>query len=601
MLGDMETYLTASPSRALTASLVAELDDEEQKTHIGTLIANAVFCDSWEVYFWYAMNNNVEVTDDVAFEAVQSVGLDPLSANLWIMAAKSRPSAESKRELFKLGLSVPLYAADALFQEYQLFEEGEGGQLVATQPTPYDLPARWPDRYQELLSVEEKIEVRSQWMRLMEVMYAQLQEDTASVDVQKRRMDLAFRQLLVELPDDDSCWYEYCLFLMYVMGEEEAAKEYAKVGLARCGGSSFALQSVLSVLGTDDMAALGPLARQRLLAERIATATDDKKGDIRALRTIGKEAAQEGCSQWALYSQWSEAESLVVQDEKMASKVFQNGTICCSASPDDSILLGGEALRYHLLHHQERESRGYAEQIIGRQMASGHTGRTKASWNALIQLERTLGLSSSKSEARRDEHFPQSSLLTFLQKYRVDNYVPCSNSTMQWIQFTEDFSKARKVESDSTVDANAGPARGRVLQPAVIVPCAVEAPKPDVTLWSQAIPTNSVKPQQSDDPDDVVGPRELRGKLVYRIKPDRATDVRLQLEEELRQRSQTNEVLTAPDSAMAILLKRIGNLTITPEMTSRLDGISLDWVLDQLVTTELNLEEVIKARSTTNK
>lgn len=606
---DRREFVRACPKSALSAQYVASLDNTEQKEFIALIIQEAVFCDSWELYFEFAERNNVTITEGIAMEAVQSVGLDPFSAPLWMKAAACCSSPAAKKNLFEFGLSVPLYGWMRLLEAYKMFMEGVQGECIFREEDFTRVSAvlkreGWPDRYAEIYTPGDAAELRGVWCRHINLMMQVLSSEMLGEDLQKRRIDLALQQMCCQLPSDDSCWFQNALFQFHIFNDVEAARRVVEAGIVSAG-PSIALENIASVLHdrSRDGAFLldhnvSPEARaliqQRRAAETIATEGATKDG-IRLFRSVGKEAAEQGLSDWKVYSQWCCAEDAVLHDSKMATKVLANGMICCSSSPTDTLLLGSEAMQYHLLHRHERETLGYAEQLIEQQSTSHHSGKIKASWNNLVRVESLLGLSSSNGTKRRGELFPRSAVRAFLERSRVGNYIPCDRSTFEWVQFSEDFT-LDKFSVGETPFKGIDPPRFKSLDTTPI--CAEDAQLPNEDVWDSFTPAgNKFPPQNDDDPDEVAGARELRGKLVYRIKVDARTEARCGRDELARQQTKT-ETPSEHGSSLGSLLQKIREIKLSDNQVKRLHTVSSEWLLRFITSSDLDLERVLKERST---
>lgn len=611
-------YVKANPLLPISASLFTSLAHDDQKAVIGQLIDGAVYCDSWEAYFSFALNNGIPINDDVAFEAVQAVGLDPVSTQLWITAAGVCSTDESKRELYHLALSIPLYNRAVLVKEYTTFEQALQPEFVFEDVNEMMVHGivsseKWPDRYVDLSNPTMRRVVRQQWIALMDTMTRNLSNDSISPELQVRRMDLAYRQMCVQLASDDSCWYEYAMFQLNTMEDQEGAVETIEAGLSASGGVSFCLNNLMASLrgertthGHENQELM--VVDERAAARKLAEASESGRKDaLRQLRSVGKSAAQEGVHDWKVYSQWHAIESAVVKDSKMASKVLENGMICCSTSPSDATLLGNEAIKYHLIQRHDREALGYAEQQVEQATQTHHVGRRRAAWNALVSTENQLGLSFSKAEVRRGEEFPQSQMQTFLERYRVGSYLPCAPDTVSWLQFVDDYALEKRQEKEAPFK-DMVPARSTVLCPALALArlAAPEEPETvDESQWASfTAPPNPFATQAtaklSENPDEIVGSRELRGRWAYRVKLDKQTEARLRREERIRRARATGEDVTSGEHAqtpMGVLVQRIKAVPLTDSQATRLKTISVDWIINQLVSSELDLRDVLTARA----
>ncbi|CBZ24158.1 conserved hypothetical protein [Leishmania mexicana MHOM/GT/2001/U1103] len=608
---DAKEFVQRFPKSALSAKLVLSLESTEQRDCVVSLIDDAVYCDSWEAYFDFAERNNVAITEDVALAAVQAVGLDPLSAPLWVRAAACCESVESRKSLYEFGLSVPLHGWQRLFEEYRRCTNGHEDDHALSETECWCVSnvltaEKWPDRYAKLDTDAEAEEVRQAWLELFSCMLTGLAATVIARDLQLRRIELAMRQMCSQLPGDDSCWYQLALFQLRILEDAEAARRTVASGIA-AAGPSFALENIASVVdgvvgvsdssstsSADALSATKALMQQRRAAEELASdgVTKDR---VRALRSVGKAAAQQGLGDWKVFSQWRCAEDMAVHDTKMAAKVLENGMICCSHSPTDALLLGSEAAQYHLLQRHEREALGYAEQQIEQQAGLHHRGKIMASWNSLVRIESLLGLSFSKAAKRRAELFPQNRISTFMENCRVGDYLPCDKSTFQWVRFVEDY-QVDKASVEETPFHGIAPPRNKAV--AVKRGQQVECETPDDSQWEPFVPPPSCLPsREEENPDDVTGVRELRGKLVYRVKVDSRTAARCQREKATRQRSKTGEKAIERGGALGALMRRVCSVNLTAGQTKRLQSVSADWVVHVLTVSELDLERTLKERA----
>ncbi|CCW69561.1 unnamed protein product [Phytomonas sp. Hart1] len=580
------------------------LEDDKKKDVILKLISGAVFCDAWEAYFVYAQENGIPLTDEMAFEAVHAVGLDVFSVHLWIEAARSCSNRENRLEIYHLGLSVPLYERYRLYEEYKAYNDGDSTKLIdANEAFDKVLECeRWPDRYAHFCSDSDRVEVRKQWISLFQYMKDILENGILEKEIQIRRMILAYRQMCAQLPEDDSCWYDYCLFLLDTVGDKELALETALGGLNEVQNNSFALQNVVNILysGENDSTLLDvadkALFSQRVIGEELAhTPSGMNKESVKRFRRIGKLAASEGVHDWKVYSQWSMSEHLIVKDPQMASKVLENGVVCCSPSHADAILLQDEAIQYHLAQHHEREALGYAEQQVEEASARHDVGRKKAAWNRLVSTENKLSLTLSKAEGRRNEVFPRSQLQSFLEKVRVGCYLPCSKEELHWMQFLEDFEAKKSAEMDPTFQWMEVP-REKRLSPTLTAPVFFESV--DESCWpALMIAPNLFEAKESDDPDAVVGPREFCGKLVYRLQVDKSTKARFQREDQVRKaRDLNSSSLGKPESPFGRLIMLLKERSFTENQKQHLHILSLEWIITQLISSELNLSEILNKK-----
>ncbi|RNF07061.1 uncharacterized protein Tco025E_07446 [Trypanosoma conorhini] len=100
-------YIRSNPSSAISARWVFELPDEEQGDCVAKMVENAVYQETWLSYFKYAAKKEIPVTEEIALEAIHSVGLDPYSAPLWLKVVELCSNEEKKRKYFNWRCECP--------------------------------------------------------------------------------------------------------------------------------------------------------------------------------------------------------------------------------------------------------------------------------------------------------------------------------------------------------------------------------------------------------------------------------------------------------------------------------------------------------------
>lgn len=435
-----------------------------------------------------------------------------------------------------------------------------------------------------------------------------LHSSTIARDLQIQRMDLAYKQMCSQLHDDDSSWYAYALFQITTLGDVTLALQTVQSGLMQCDNKSFALINLLACIQDPrnfniSMCSLSEnvraLIRQRLALSNLVHSKTNEH--IREFRAIGKESATKGMCEWKLYSQWCASENTILSNDKMATKVLENGMVCCSALAKDTILLEQEAIRYHLNHGREREALGCTEQQIELLSQNSFSGQKRSAWNMLVRTEQEIGLPALDAEARRNVFFPQSRLYSFFERCAVSNYLPCDAETWWWLRLTEDIISEVHQQREAT-NTTTQPARHR----AIVAPLMLshEYSNPDPKHWTE-LPSlsdsygigNFNDGTSSDSPDDVVGPRELRGRWVYRIKNSYATAARLKREE--RQQGGKRGAISIIDTTegpIAGLLKRLKKLVLKEAQREKLSHFAPNTLVQWLATTNVHMKYVPRHR-----
>lgn len=600
--GDMEEYdvdeikqfIQENPLHPRSAHLIFSLCLEDQRNLILSIVENATFCDSWEAYFKISIRDNVDLSSNVAFEAVRNVGVDPMSANLWIAAANACPREEETREIFRLGLAVPLFEWDLLCAAYLDFEQ------KCQRPIPqlkndflFLSSEKWPDRYKFPMTELEQSEIYQQWQALLYKMEADLNSEEVDCDLQYHRIEMALRQMCVQLPTVDSCYFQYAFFQVKVLDDIEGAISTLTGGIKKVGEHSFGLENFLSVLTTNDTqstldslkAKFSSLASMRCIAD--ALSSQSSKEFTKELRTLGKAAASGGLCDWKIYSQWCQAEHLRVRNSSMAARVLENGFICCSDSPEDGILLTNESVFHHLIQRNEKEALVSVEQLLNVSRKSEDYGRSMEAWNKLVRVENKLRSFSSAAENRRNKEFQKRSYLEFLlDKYRVGIFSPCSSYAAKWIRFSSDFRTSWNHEHNSLYNDTVPSAKKAISFPKWEV--NQDILRPNTSEWEPLKVDSKVKILDSEDPDEIFGVRSNRGRWIFHVHLDDMTSLRLKKQQRLAASKKSDVLVSQRDSPIGRLAHRLKLVVFTPDHSRKEGLISFDW-LSRVLAAELNL------------
>ncbi|KAH9586382.1 Suppressor of forked [Trypanosoma melophagium] len=609
LLGD---YIKSNPSSALSARWVYDLPDEEQGSCIVKMIEEAVYQETWISYFDYAEKKGIVITDEVALEAIHSVGLDPFSAPLWLRVIRLISEEEKKRELFQLALRIPLYQQNLVYKDYRNFELEVANQKGHTTPNFIPLSEvvqfseilktepTWPDRFVDvrMIKASRKDALCAQWNNLLRSMMDYSVECSISQDLKLRRIELAFRQLCTQFAQEDVCWYAYASFVAVHLKDEIQARDILEKGLSCIGNHSIALRSLEALLSKPEFG-LNTVSKQivkdGIFEQRLyANAAKDSLQNRKRFRDVGKNAAANSVRDWRIYQQWASAEQCITQDFQMASKVYERGVSCVIKSLKDAVLLSDKAIKYHLWRHDEREALGYAERQLELLSSSLHDGLVRASWNNLVNVESLLGLPSlPKTLKRRTERYNELPHISIINRYRVGNYLPCSDEDIDWLEFVDDFTKARKEEQEPIFESHA-PLKNASISGGCVKSINTHVSQPEIPLWSALeVASNREHSSSIQDADEVVGPRTFRGRLVYKLQIDDKTDARIKREERIRKEMEGNEehdkTLGSAHNALNVLVEKISARKWNPTQLRICRNLSVDWLMNTLTMGELDL------------
>lgn len=601
-------YIKRNPSSALSTRWVFDLPEAEQEECLVKMIENAAFPETWMVYFDYAERNRITVTDDIALEAIHSVGLDPHSAPLWLKVIDICCGEGKKRELFHMALQVPLYQQNMVYKVYRTFESDaakRSGEKVGNHLALSDInhfsemlktEPRWPDRFVDssACSSYQRNVLCSQWNILLQTLLGRCDQDSMR-ELHLRRAELAFRQMCSQFPNEDVCWYTYACFMAVKMNDHVQALEILKRGRASSSEVSVALWLAEPLLNRDFQLEQ-PLTKdkvnaqlfiQRLYANTARNLLQNKK----CLRDIGKRAVAENVSDWKLYHQWASAERSVLRDQSMTSKIYERGISCVSKSPKDAILFSNEAMKYHLWRQDERQVVGYSELQIELLSTSQHDGWVRAGWNYLVNAESMIGLPSlPKTLDRRAERNNDLPYKSIIERYRVGSYIPCADRDLDWIEFVNDITRIRREEQEHIFQAVTPIKNSSISVPA---PRKFVGASPDTSLWCPIEMAPKHEGVSIKDPDEIVGPRYLRGRLVYKLTLDDKTAARLRREEYMRgKREGMDEKHTpagAAQSALQLLVERLGAKRWNETQLRLCRLVSAEWLMNTLAMGDLDL------------
>eukprot|EP00796_Vickermania_ingenoplastis_P000703 gene703-382_t len=569
-------------TKMILSKVLFELPLQDQSEFILSLIENAAYCESWEAYFDFLESSGATLTSDIAYEAVRSVGPDPMSASLWIRAASTCEQETDTRTIYQLGLSVPLFDWNVLYSSYLEFEKLHDQAPVKPIINPYPTVAEehWPCRYTLVESEEQGNDIYQEWQVLLQHMSESLSNGSIVKDMQCSRLDLAFRQMCIQLPQMDVCYYQYALFQVTTLKDTQSALNTIQMGLAKAG-CSFALSNLQVVLQeggheikTDDGTFLW-LSSMRISSEKIQEAGPSKEM-VRGLRKTGKTAASQGVGDWKVYSQWYAAEHLAVKDARMASEVLEKGSICCSSNTLDSIMLKSEAVSFHLVQCNETETRGFAEQLVEVSRQSKEHGTLLEAWNTLGKTEDLLG---SSVETRRCKEFSHRSFVdAFLDRYRVGVYSPCSAYAAQWLALSRDFQSSCNHDYHTMYDEMT-PASKKAISFRKLARECVEV-EPDHVCWDSFVREDSSPVPDAANPDEVVGPRSNqhnRGRLMYHIQVDDPTSSRAKKQQRLMVSRKSQLTVTERHSPMWRLIQKLQRVVLTPEQLRRERSVGIEF------------------------
>nr|CCC54218.1 conserved hypothetical protein [Trypanosoma vivax Y486] len=248
-------FIRTNPSSAISARYVKLLRTEEKEECIMTMIENAAYQETWMSYFDYTENKGIVVSDEIAFEAVNDVGLDPCSAPLWLRVIHLCSDDTKKRELFHLALRLPLYQQYEIYKAYKSFEadvaksdeQTSNSCLAFSEVIPYtDILKNepiWPDRFVNVATCDElqRSNLCLQWNLLLPVLLDNCEKRDEFHDVNIRRAELALRQLCSQFAFEDVSWYVYATFVAVVMDDKKQASDILRRGKVTIANASIGL------------------------------------------------------------------------------------------------------------------------------------------------------------------------------------------------------------------------------------------------------------------------------------------------------------------------------------------------------------------------
>ncbi|EAN85196.1 hypothetical protein C3747_107g90 [Trypanosoma cruzi] len=607
----LSEYIRSNPSSAISARWVFKLTDEEQGDCIAKMVESAVYQETWLSYFEYAEKKEISVTDEISLEAIRAVGLDPYSASLWLKVIELCSNEEKKRELFQLALRVPLYQQGLVYKAYKNFESEvakQSGHSISSFPSLSEVMQYskiletepvWPDRFVDVQTANRarKDAVIAQWNSLLNFMFEKYEECLISKDLYLRRIELAFRQLCSQFSHEDICWYAYACFVAVDLKDEIQAREIVEKGRCLIGDNSIALRSLDALLSNSDLESVNrfnDILNKGIFLQRLyANAANASLQNRKRFRDVGKIAAANSLSDWRIYHQWAFAEQCVLSDIQMAARVYERGISCAANSLKDAVLLSNEAVKYHLWQQNEREVLGYAERQIELLSSTQHEGFIRASWNQLVHAESILGLPSlTKTLRRRAERCVDFARKSIIERYRVGNYIPCSDEELDWLEYVDDLFKARKEEQEPVFE---GVTPLKHLTLSTDLTSYPDPVLPDVSLWSTfEMCPNREHSSGAEDSDEVVGSRTLRGRLVYKLKIDEKTVARLKREAQLRQEENKgvdSKALNGPHTALQALVEKLESKRWNASQLKMCRILNAEWLMNTLTHGELDLRK----------
>ncbi|RNC42407.1 hypothetical protein TcCL_NonESM07971 [Trypanosoma cruzi] len=277
----------------------------------------------------------------------------------------------------------------------------------------------------------------------------------------------------------------------------------------------------------------------------------------------------------------------------MAARVYERGISCAANSLKDAVLLSNEAVNYHLWQQNEREVLGYAERQIELLSSTQHEGFIRASWNQLVHAESILGLPSlTKTIRRRAERCVDFARKPIIERYRVGNYIPCSDEELDWLEYVDDLFKARKEEQEPVFE---GVTPLKHLTLSTDLNFYPDPVLPDVSLWTTfEMCPNREHSSGAEDSDEVVGSRTLRGRLVYKLKIDEKTVARLKREAQLRQEENKgvgSKALKDPHTALQALVEKLESKKWNASQLKMCRILNAEWLMNTLTHGELDLRK----------
>lgn len=587
-------------------------DVEARRATLALLLNECPFClDVWGEYLRFLRETSGVVSLEVLQLALQAVGVDPRSINLWVEAIELEKQTDGGHMMLSSACAIPLHGSVGLLA---LCNDDNFREQIGVSDSTLRREGKWPDSSTVLFPNQPTVAlVQQAWDSLLKSMFRTLQLGILPHDLQLKRIDHAFCLLTTQLHFDDSNWLHHACFRATCLEDKEGAMHTLKKGLSSCRGSVPLLNFMRSLDGgNSDHTSSGEvedvrntlrigdqlLLQQRLLSENLSATK-------KAFRSVGKTAESQKLDDWRIYNQWALIEEGSIEDAVMAGKVLERGLACVPQESLDYDKLAQTAERHFLSRHSEGEVLSIAEKRIDAAGRSRERGSVTCSWNRMLEHERKLGLLwTGKMETRAaaatlDRHgwyFQQAF------RHRVGHLSSFLQRELEFIGFLRDTVESTDEASAAVVDFRSDKAR-RLEGPSA--PTTFRAARVSTSSWVTFVPSVNSHPAMAvaspTNEDDVCGPRSLRGTLVHKIARDDCVESRLSREADHRLLVRQKN-LHAESANTSGLPRQLGTLvsaveaatsSLDSQETASLQRVNVRWLLTTLCE-ELDLGLALK-------
>ena len=606
-------------ARQIQAAIAEGGATDDMQEALKALLPSAAYFETWLAYFDFVESRGGQPTADVVVQAASQVGADPLSAELWIrLIAYADHDRALKRELLHSAVQTPLHVSHRIFA---LFSENEKAYREAnvrddvtaalslqhqraSQQLRREPP--WGNRNAEIAEGDHRgtQQLLAEWNTALRHMFTDLREKAYGLDplIQLQRIDLAFRQVRAQLPFVESCWVEHARFTSTCMSDAESARQIVAAGAAACGGRpmlSVGAQAFALDMGVDLGTLTDITVHQRAKINRLDKVPPPAEAK-KQFRDVGKQAEAAKVSAAPVYAQWAMVENGVLQDYSMAAKVFERGALRTSESIDDFAAVCRAAVAFHTGRAQETEVQQYGERWVAAAGSAQSNGLLHGAWQRLVRAEMDLHGGAVDAIQQREQqalHLPACSYEQFLARHSAGNLFPATDDELRFVQFLSDVEIGTMDDTDFLPTSFRRASRWNIGHD-VALPSLSASPFVSVNLGSDQwvplrMPANPVPLCSLPSPDDVCGPRHLRGQLVGRLEISRSLQLKVAKDKRRRQRCAAASANITQTSllprSLTRLVEALQEPIYHPQQLQACRLIDVQWLFGNLTQSDLAL------------
>jgi hypothetical protein len=559
---------------------------EEKCSKLALLLNDFPFVlELWSEYLLLLRESNGTASLDVLRIALQCIGIDPRSGDIWRQAVEI--AHENSAEFLRSACSIPLF--NSLRRNHETHDETLRIQLQVSDSV-IALEESWPDSSTIAHDDRCASSLQYDWDQLLQRMFRTLELEILPRELQLRRIDHAFCLVTMQLPFEDSNWLHHASFRKVHMEDQSGAESVLQKGIAATGSftlwayfHSFNRAINLQILSLPENE--GRLIEQKLVGDELPKSR-------KSFRSIGKTAESSRVTDWKVYNQWALIEEGTIEDIAMTSKVLERGLACVPSNSFGYEKLAQTAERHFLSRHSEGEVLSIAEKRIDSAGRSNDRGSVACSWNRMLEYERRLGLLwTGKMETRAATATFERNMWYFQQslRYRVGHLSTFQSREIEFVGFLRNISESVEEPRANVLEHRSdklrrleGPPSGKISDPPL-----PGSWTPFVACVNPHPPVAAVSPAMEDD---ICGPRVLRGAQVHKILRDDLVEARIARSD--HHRNQIRKMnLHAESINTNGLPKQLGTLvSLIESETSFLDGtqiellqrISIRWLMGAL-------------------